>query len=360
MTQEVLDEDCPKCKAHKLSIRLGRRGRFIGCSGFPECDYTRNLDGSGDSAEGPAKFDIGVDPKTKMAIQLLQGPFGWYFQLGEAEGDKKPKRVSLPKNVAPEAADLAVALKMLALPRDLGTHPETGKKVIANIGRFGPYVNHDGQFKSIPKDENVFDIGLERAVALLAEPRSAGGRGALRVLGKHPDDGQSVSLYAGKYGPYVKHGKVNATIPDKDAIDTLTLDEALAHPGGQVEVQAESEGEDRQGQDGQGQDPAREKGRLASRPGGLPLPRRSDVEVGHAQRVVLDELAPRLHVVAHERREDLVGADRILDLHLQQDALGRVHRRLPELLGVHLAQPLVALDRHAALRLARAASPAPP
>lgn len=228
VTQEVLDEDCPKCKAHKLSIRLGRRGRFIGCSGFPECDYTRNLDGSGDSAEGPAKFDIGVDPKTKKAIQLLQGPFGWYFQLGEAEGDKKPKRVSLPKNVAPEAADLAVALKMLALPRDLGMHPESGKKVIANIGRFGPYVNHDGQFKSIPKDENVFDIGLERAVALLAEPRSAGGRGALRVLGKHPDDGQSVSLYAGKYGPYVKHGKLNATIPDKDAIDTLTLDEALA------------------------------------------------------------------------------------------------------------------------------------
>jgi DNA topoisomerase-1 len=228
VTQEVLDEDCPKCKAHKLSIRLGRRGRFIGCSGFPECDYTRNLDGSGDSAEGATKRDIGVDPKTGKAIQLLQGPFGWYFQLGEAEGDKKPKRVSLPKNVTPEAADLGVALKMLALPRDLGPHPETGKKVVANIGRFGPYVNHDGAFKSIPKDENVFDIGLERAVALLKEPKSPGGRGALRVLGKHPDDGQSVALYAGKYGPYVKHGKVNATLPDKDAIATFSLEEALA------------------------------------------------------------------------------------------------------------------------------------
>ena len=175
----------------------------------------------------PAKRDIGVDPKTGKAIQLLQGPFGWYFQLGEAEGDKKPKRVSLPKNVTPEAADLGVALKMLALPRDLGPHPETGKKVVANIGRFGPYVNHDGAFKSIPKDENVFDIGLERAVALLKEPKSAGGRGALRVLGKHPDDGQSVALYAGKYGPYVKHGKVNATLPDKDAIATFSLEEAL-------------------------------------------------------------------------------------------------------------------------------------
>jgi DNA topoisomerase-1 len=228
VTQEVLEEQCPKCSAHPLTIRLGRRGRFIGCSGFPECDYTRNLDGSGDSSEGPAKRDIGVDPKTNLPIQLLQGPYGWYFQLGEPEGDKKPKRVSLPKNVAPEAADLAIALKMLALPRDLGPHPETGKKVIANIGRFGPYVNHDGQFKSIPKDESVFGIELERAVALLKEPKAAGGRGALRVLGKHPEDGQSVSLYAGRYGPYVKHGKVNATLPDKDAIATVTLDEALA------------------------------------------------------------------------------------------------------------------------------------
>ena len=228
VTQEVLEEQCPKCSAHPLTIRLGRRGRFIGCSGFPECDYTRNLDGSGDSSEGPAKRDIGVDPETNLPIQLLQGPYGWYFQLGEPEGDKKPKRVSLPKNVAPEAADLAIALKMLALPRDLGPHPETGKKVVANIGRFGPYVNHDGQFKSIPKDESVFDIALERAVALLKEPKAAGGRGALRVLGKHPEDGQSVSLYAGRYGPYVKHGKVNATLPDKDAIATVTLEEALA------------------------------------------------------------------------------------------------------------------------------------
>ncbi len=228
VTQEVLEEQCPKCNAHKLTIRLGRRGRFIGCSGYPECDYTRNLDGSGDSAEAPAKRDIGVDPKTKKAITLLQGPFGWYFQLGDPEGDKKPKRVSLPKNVAPEAATLEIALKMLALPRDLGAHPETAKKVVANIGRFGPYVNHDGQFKSIPKDENVFDISLERAVALLKEPKSPGGRGALRVLGKHPDDGQAVALYSGKYGPYVKHGKVNATLPDKDAIDSISLEEALA------------------------------------------------------------------------------------------------------------------------------------
>jgi DNA topoisomerase-1 len=228
VTQEMLDEDCPKCGKHKLTIRLGRRGRFVGCSGFPECDYTRNLDGSAGASEEAAKREIGIDPASGLSIHLLQGPYGWYFQLGDGGGDKKPKRVSLPKNVPPETADLDIALKMLALPRDLGPHPESGKKVFAAIGRFGPYVNHDGQFKSIPRDENVFDISLDRAVALLKEPRSPGGRGALRVLGKHPKDGQAVSLYAGKYGPYVKHGKVNATLPDKDALDAVTLEEAIA------------------------------------------------------------------------------------------------------------------------------------
>jgi DNA topoisomerase-1 len=173
------------------------------------------------------KREIGTDPKTHMLIQLLQGPYGPYIQLGEMEGDKKPKRVSVPKNVAPDSVDLAIALKLLALPRDLGPHPESGKKVNAAIGRFGPYVSHDGQFKSVPKDESVFDIGLERAVALLKEPKQFSARGALKVLGKHPADGQPVGLYSGRYGPYVKHGKVNATLPDENMITTVTLDEAL-------------------------------------------------------------------------------------------------------------------------------------
>jgi DNA topoisomerase I len=225
VTQEQMDETCPKCGKHPLAIRLGRRGRFIGCAGYPDCDYTRNLDG----AEGtePMKREIGTDPKTQKLIQLLQGPFGPYIQLGEMEGDKKPKRVSVPKNVQPDSVDLAVALKLLALPRDLGAHPESGKKVHAAIGRFGPYVSHDGQFKSIPKDESVFDIALERAVALLKEPKQFGARGALKVLGKHPNDGQPVALYSGRYGPYVKHGKVNATLPDPNAIATVTLEEAV-------------------------------------------------------------------------------------------------------------------------------------
>ena len=225
VTQEQLDEMCPKCGKHHLTNRLGRRGRFIGCAGYPECDYTRNVDGA--ENQEAQKREIGVDPKTKMLIQLMQGPFGPYVQLGEPEGDKKPKRVSVPKNVAPDSVTLGIALKLLELPRDLGAHPESGKKVNAAIGRFGPYVSHDGQFKSIPKDENVFDIGLERAVALLKEPKVFSARGALKVLGKHPDDNQSVALYSGRYGAYVKHGKVNATLPDQGAIDSITLAEAL-------------------------------------------------------------------------------------------------------------------------------------
>jgi DNA topoisomerase-1 len=225
VTQEAMDEICPKCGKHPLTIRLGRRGRFIGCAGYPECDYTRNLDGVEGSE--PAKREIGTDPTTNLLIQLLQGPYGPYIQLGEMDGDKKPKRVSLPKNVAPDAVTMEIALKLLELPRDLGPHPEGGKKVTAAIGRFGPYVSHDGQFKSIPKDENVFDIGLDRAVALLKEPKVFSARGALKVLGKHPEDGQSVALYSGKYGPYVKHGKVNATLPDKDMVGTVTLEEAV-------------------------------------------------------------------------------------------------------------------------------------
>jgi DNA topoisomerase-1 len=225
VTQEQIDETCPKCGKHQLAIRLGKRGRFIGCGGYPECDYTRNVDGA--ENEAPLRIELGADPKTGMNIVLLSGPYGPYLQLGEPEGDKKPKRVSLPKNLLPDQVTPEVAQKLVALPRELGMHPETGKKVVAAIGRFGPYVSSDGQFKSIPREENVFDIALDRAVALLAEPKSSGARGALKVLGKHPDDGQSVSLYDGKYGPYVKHGKVNATLPDKDAIDTITLAEAL-------------------------------------------------------------------------------------------------------------------------------------
>jgi DNA topoisomerase I len=134
----------------------------------------------------------------------------------------------VPKNILPDTVNLEIALQLLELPRDLGPHPEGGKKVHAAIGRFGPYVSHDGHFKSIPRDESVFDITLERAVALLKEPKAFSARGALKVLGKHPQDGQPVALYSGRYGPYVKHGKTNATIPASADPAKITLEEALA------------------------------------------------------------------------------------------------------------------------------------
>ncbi len=223
VTQESLDEACPKC-GKPLSIRLGRRGKFVGCSGYPECDFTRNLDGATDSAEPVV---VGTDPADGQPIYLLNGPYGPYLQLGEmAPEGKKPKRVSLPKNLLPAQVTMDIAQRLLSLPRDLGVHPETGKKVTVNIGRFGPYIQHDGGFRSIPKADNVFDITLERALQILAEPKGVG-RGSLRQLGVDPINQQPVGIFSGRYGPYVKQGKINATLPDGVNIETLTLEEAL-------------------------------------------------------------------------------------------------------------------------------------
>jgi DNA topoisomerase-1 len=157
----------------------------------------------------------------------LRGPYGHYVQLGEViEGEKaKPKRVSWPKDIPVEQADLASTLKLLSLPRDLGLHPETNKKVIVNIGRFGPYIGHDGKFKSIPRSDNIFDVSLTRAVELLAQAKD--NNTVLRVLGDHPDDKASVEICSGRYGPYARHGKINATLPKDTSPDEITLAEAL-------------------------------------------------------------------------------------------------------------------------------------
>jgi DNA topoisomerase I len=216
-----LEESCPKC-GKQLFLQNSRRGMFIGCSGYPKCDYTRP---SGDQPEGPQI--LGNDPATGLEVLLLKGPYGFYAQLGQTPQDKtvKPKRAAWPKNIPAASADLDTALKLLALPRQLGLHPETGKPIEASIGRFGPYLKHDGAFKSIPKADNVHDIALARAIQLLAEKR-AGGPGG-RALGAHPDDGRSVVVHSGRYGPYVKHGKLNATIPPTADPAKLTLGEAV-------------------------------------------------------------------------------------------------------------------------------------
>ena len=222
---EILEETCPKC-GKPLSKRLGKRGSFIGCTGYPECDYTRSLGGEEDAGE--ARKELGVHPETGQIVLLLRGPYGHYVQLGEVEeGAKtKPKRVSWQKEFPLEQADLATALKLLSLPREVGTHPETGKKVIVNIGRFGPYIGHDGKFKSIPRTDSIFDIGLERAVELLAQAKT-GGNTVLRTLGEHPDDKAPIEVCSGRYGAYVRHGKINATLPKDITPEAVTLEEAL-------------------------------------------------------------------------------------------------------------------------------------
>jgi DNA topoisomerase-1 len=222
---ELLEEACPKC-GKPLSKRLGKRGSFIGCTAYPECDYTRSL-GEEDSAEDVRK-ELGMHPELNIPILLLRGPYGFYVQLGEVvEGEKaKPKRVSWPKQLPIENADLEAALKLLSLPRELGLHPESGKKVIVNIGRFGPYIGHDGKFKSIPQNESIFDISLDRAVELLAQAKS-GGNTVLRSLGEHPEDKSVIDVCSGRYGDYVRCGKVNATLPKDISADTISLEQAL-------------------------------------------------------------------------------------------------------------------------------------
>jgi DNA topoisomerase-1 len=224
MTHELTGEACPKC-GKPLSKRLGKFGMFIGCTAYPECDYIRNLTSNNEGRAEPTT--IGNDPESQKDILLMNGPYGPYLQLGLAvEGDKKkPKRVSIPKDIALADVNLETALKLIALPRDLGLHPETGKKIIANIGRFGPYVNHDGKFKSIPRSDSIFDINLDRAVELLAQANS--GPAPLRELGAHPAESGNIVIHSGRYGPYVQHGKLRATLQKNQAPETLTLEEAM-------------------------------------------------------------------------------------------------------------------------------------
>jgi DNA topoisomerase-1 len=222
---ELLDEACPEC-GKPLAKKLSRYGSFISCTDYPTCKYKRSL--SGETADdASARVELGAHPDTQQAVLLLRGPYGHYVQLGEViEGEKaKPKRVSWPKDIPVEQADLASTLKLLSLPRDLGLHPETNKKVIVNIGRFGPYIGHDGKFKSIPRSDNIFDVSLTRAVELLAQAKD--NNTVLRVLGDHPDDKASVEICSGRYGPYARHGKINATLPKDTSPDEITLAEAL-------------------------------------------------------------------------------------------------------------------------------------
>jgi len=224
---------CPKCGTGNLSLKLGKFGAFVGCSNYPECGYTRQLgeDANGGDANGGESGDrsLGKDPYTAEEIVLKAGRFGPYLQRGEG---KEAKRSSLPKGWKPEDIDHEKALALLSLPRDVGKHPETGKMISAGLGRYGPFVLHDGTYANLESIEDVFSIGLNRAVTVLAEKKSrfanrgAGAAAALRDLGEHPDGGKMV-VRDGRYGPYVNWGKVNATLPKGTEPDALTVEKAL-------------------------------------------------------------------------------------------------------------------------------------
>jgi DNA topoisomerase-1 len=221
---------CPLCGSGRLSIKLGKFGAFIGCSDYPNCRYTRPFALEGDG-EGSAAADalLGDDPASGLAITLKKGPYGHYVQLGADNGALKPKRVALPRSMKPADIDLDTALRLLALPRELGRHPETGETIVAGIGRFGPYIKHGATFKSLAADDDVLTIGVNRAVVLLAEPaaqRRSGPR-LLRELGEHPEGG-TVVVYAGRYGPYVSHDGVLASLPRTADPDTFSLDQAVS------------------------------------------------------------------------------------------------------------------------------------
>jgi DNA topoisomerase-1 len=221
---------CPSCGNGRLSLKTGRYGAFIGCSNYPECRYTRPIAASeGEDGEAAGDRELGIDPASGQSVWLKIGRFGPYV---EAAADP-PRRSSLPRDWPAAAMDLDKALRLLNLPRQVGPHPEDGEMILAGIGRYGPYVQHQKTYANLPNAEEVFDVGLNRAVALLAEKRAGNGRGRAaaspgRELGAHPESGKPIKLMAGRYGPYVKHEDVNATLPKGADPEALTLAEAVA------------------------------------------------------------------------------------------------------------------------------------
>ena len=217
---------CPVCNEGRIGLRIGKFGAFFGCSNYPECKYTRNF-GAEENGEGGEPVVLGE--LEGQAVSLRTGRFGPYVQLGDEAGqDAKPKRVSLPDDMAPDAVDLERALQLLALPRDIGLHPESGKPVQAGIGRYGPYVKHQKDYRSIPTGESVLTIGMNRAMDLLAQEKGRSRQSPRTVLGPHPNDGKDVTVHEGRFGPYVKHGSLNASLPKDTSMDDVTMEQAVA------------------------------------------------------------------------------------------------------------------------------------
>jgi DNA topoisomerase-1 len=219
---------CPQCGSGRLSLKIGRYGAFVGCSNYPECRFTRRLGEPAATAPEQAEVKeriLGFDPDTGEEIRLRRGPYGHYVQRGEGEG---ARRSSLPPNLTPDQLDLETALKLLALPRQLGRHPETGQPIEVGINRYGPYLKYD-RFVRLGPEDNVLTIGMNRAMALLqdAAKKTRPGPKVLKELGAHPKDKKPVVLYQGRFGPYLKHGRQNASLRKGHDPETLTLERAV-------------------------------------------------------------------------------------------------------------------------------------
>ena len=226
---------CPNCETGKLSLKLGKFGGFIGCTNYPECRYTRQFapgNGVNGGPDGGMK-KLGEDPASGLEVTLRSGRFGPYVQLGEAVEGEKPKRAGLPKGLAPDDLDLERALGLLSLPREIGKHPDDGEPIVAGVGRFGPYVQHGKMYANLTPGDDVLSVGLNRAVTLIEEKRAKGPRkGRLgsdpgRALGDHPDKGGTIVVKSGRYGPYVSHDGVNATLSSDMTPESVTLEQAV-------------------------------------------------------------------------------------------------------------------------------------
>ena len=219
---------CPTCSNGNLGLELGKYGAFIGCSNYPECKFTKQIASNQDKDENNTNDNfipdndgvLGIDPVTGLNVFIKKGPYGVYLQLGD---EKKPKRTSIPKLVSAKEINLEKALAFLSLPRLIGKHPETNQDISAGIGRYGPYLKYDINFISLPADETVINIGLNHAVVLIAENSEKLGK----VLGDHPDGNGKVFAKSGRFGPYVEHNKIRATLPKDTSLEEINLELAI-------------------------------------------------------------------------------------------------------------------------------------
>ncbi len=225
---------CPSCENGRLSLKIGKFGAFIGCSNYPECRHTRQLAPNAEADENAIPADgklLGQAPETGAPVLLKSGRFGPYV---ETEGEEKPKRSGLPKGWSAQDLTLERALMLLSLPREVGPHPEDQEMILAGLGRYGPYLQKGKVYANLPGVDDVFEIGLNRAVSILEEKKSGGPRGRnanarapLKVLGPHPESGKEIKVLEGRYGPYVSDGAVHATLPKGADPAAMTLDLAL-------------------------------------------------------------------------------------------------------------------------------------